>query len=109
MSSSVLWGVLAITAFSLVGFALTSAGGWMPRLPERIRAVVAAVGWALYSAFLSYSLYGIFFRPDGLVARVHLPRDAGMAAWILLSLLLAVGALRRVFKSTRSTGTGASA
>lgn len=113
MTGSVLWGVLAITAFSLLGFGLLASGWLLQRLPERLRAGFAFVGLVLYAACLDYSGYQVFFRrPGGLVEKGYLSDGTARIVWAVLAVLVALAVLRRAIEvylnNSRWSGTGAS-
>jgi hypothetical protein len=103
VSGSVLWGVLAITAFSLLGFGLLASAGLMQRLPARLRTRIGKLGAALHAALLSFALYLWFFAADGLVAQGSLTRDVAWAVWAAASAGLGILAVRAVLRSSEGT------
>lgn len=113
MSPGILWGILGIVAFSLIGFAALSAGGVLGRLPPRARRIVTSVGWAAYALFLSAVIYQSLLMERGMVERGHLSETSALWAWVGSSILLAVFTVRRIaralLQSNDQTGTGASA
>ncbi|MBU1377490.1 MAG: hypothetical protein KKE02_13245 [Alphaproteobacteria bacterium] len=112
MTGDVLWGVLGIVAFCLLGFGMLALPAVGARNP-RIRAAMTFAAQALQAALVSWGVHRFLFRPDGLVANGRLSDDAATAIWAVVSLLVAAIVLRRAWRSlsetNSSTGSGASA
>ena len=113
MSLDILLGMLAIAAFSLLGFGLLASVGLINRLPPRARRAVTVIGWVIYALLFSAWLYRALLSERGPVANGYLSEPVATAAWVAISVLVAGLTARKILRtssqSNDQSGTGASA